>query len=228
MPEWIDFKEVKRIGTMEKLLAHYSVQMKGTPRPGQIKGDCPLPNHPPGSRDSFNVNLDRNCWQCFNPACSGFEGNALGFVMGMEGCDLQTAAQKIMQWCGPKREEAPNHGASSMLPSQVGSTVAPNPTTTEPKRRVPVWLQDKEKTRATEVEPGVRADNPSQPDSNASTGNGKGYMKEIDQWFYKLFELQQGESFGAESYWKRVKNGVKSKLIESYDNGRKATIIPSP
>jgi hypothetical protein len=47
-------------------------------------------------------------------------------------------------------------------------------------------------------------------------------MKSVDEWFYDLCALKVGESFGAEGFWNRVKTGIKSKLIESYNAGKAA------
>jgi hypothetical protein len=45
-------------------------------------------------------------------------------------------------------------------------------------------------------------------------------MQEVDAWFDGLMKRGEGEDEAA--YWKRFRNGVKSKLIESYENGKKA------
>ena len=50
--------------------------------------------------------------------------------------------------------------------------------------------------------------------------NGKGYIKAVDAWFDELFELL--DEMKANDYWKKCRNGVKSKLIESYKNGKAA------
>ena len=57
------------------------------------------------------------------------------------------------------------------------------------------------------------------PDHNPSSDSVK-YMQEVDAWFDGL--MKRGESEDEAAYWKRFRNGVKSKLIESYKNGKKA------
>jgi hypothetical protein len=49
------------------------------------------------------------------------------------------------------------------------------------------------------------------------------YMEGIDGWFDKLFELT--DDMKTDEFWKRVRNGVKSKLIESYKNGKAAATV---
>jgi hypothetical protein len=47
-------------------------------------------------------------------------------------------------------------------------------------------------------------------------------MQEVDAWFDGLMKRGEGEDEAA--YWKRFRNGVKSKRIESYRNGKKAKL----
>jgi hypothetical protein len=46
------------------------------------------------------------------------------------------------------------------------------------------------------------------------------YMQEIDAWFDALFK--RGGCETDLEYWKRTRNGVKSKLVESFRNGKKS------
>lgn len=45
------------------------------------------------------------------------------------------------------------------------------------------------------------------------------YMQAIDAWFDELF--RRGEKEADCDYWKRTRNGVKAKLIESFRNGKR-------
>jgi hypothetical protein len=47
-------------------------------------------------------------------------------------------------------------------------------------------------------------------------------MQEVDAWFDKLFKRSDGEV--AFDYWKRTRNGVKKRLIESYRSGQKSKV----
>lgn len=48
------------------------------------------------------------------------------------------------------------------------------------------------------------------------------YMQEIDVWFDALF--RRGEKETDLEYWKRCQNGVKSKLVESFRDGKKSLV----
>jgi len=51
------------------------------------------------------------------------------------------------------------------------------------------------------------------------------YMAQIDEWFDAL--IIHGEEEGDEAYWHRIRNAVKSKLLESYRSGKLATQAPA-
>jgi hypothetical protein len=46
------------------------------------------------------------------------------------------------------------------------------------------------------------------------------FMQQIEMWFADLIKLKDNESDG--EYHKRVLNGVKAKILDSYRNGKKA------
>ena len=52
------------------------------------------------------------------------------------------------------------------------------------------------------------------------------YMQQVEQWWAKLHKLQPNES--DEDYHKRVLNGIKSKLLESWRAGKAAAKHPTP
>jgi hypothetical protein len=56
--------------------------------------------------------------------------------------------------------------------------------------------------------------------SSLTNHNGSRYMQQVDEWFDKLITRADGESDA--TYWKRLRTAVKSKLIESYRNGKAA------
>jgi hypothetical protein len=58
----------------------------------------------------------------------------------------------------------------------------------------------------------VRADNPSQPDHKSSAVAVKGFMRSVDDWFDPLISDPPD--------WKKIKNAIKGKLLESYNNGK--------
>jgi hypothetical protein len=52
------------------------------------------------------------------------------------------------------------------------------------------------------------------------------YMEQIDQWFDVL--IIRGDLEEEADYWHRIRNGVKSKLIESFKSGKAAAQSPVP
>jgi CHC2 zinc finger len=209
---WFDYKQVKSLVTMSQLLERYQVRLRSTERPRQLKGDCPIPTHASNSRNTFNVNLEKNCWSCFALSCKSDEisGNVLGFVMAMEGCDLKTAAGKITEWYGLK--PIGDSGVKGSTPNKL-----PNPIDTSENNLVD-WLESstkKETSEKKEVSSEVvhAGDNPSPPDHNPSpvAVNPKGYMKDVDAWLNGLISDPPD--------WKKIRTAFKARLIESYKNG---------
>ena len=58
------------------------------------------------------------------------------------------------------------------------------------------------------------------PDTNSLSGAVKPrYMQEIDQWFDEV--IVHGDQEDEESYFKRLRNAIKAKLIESFRSGER-------
>jgi hypothetical protein len=215
---WLDFKEVKSMATMAGVLGHYGVRFQHRT---QIYLPCPLPSHASKhSGNSLSVNLERNIWACKSESCisnrNGKEGgNVLDFVMWMEQCDLKSAAAKIVEWFGT----TPHNGQSVRLDTSKKT----EKTDVSEEHNLVDWLEGaQQKTpAATLASPGVRADNPSPPDHTSSAGNGnsnpKGYMKDVDMWFDSLISDPPD--------WKKMRTAVKTRLIESWKNGKAAASI---
>jgi len=197
MADWIDFKTVKGLATMAGLLAHYGVRFQ---HKTQLYLPCPLPSHTSkSSGSSFSVNLERNIWSCKSASCiAGRQrtdkdgGNCLDFVVEMERCDLKTAAVKIVDLFGVKPETREMIERESV---QAG-----------PDYTLIDWLE-----KTPQVSAGVRADNPSPLEPSAQAQPVKGHMKEVDVWFDGLISDPPD--------WKKIKNAVKARLIDSYKNG---------
>jgi hypothetical protein len=58
------------------------------------------------------------------------------------------------------------------------------------------------------------------PDHNPVSDSGKGFIKALDGWFNELFQL--GPELVDDVFWKERRNAVKSKVLESYRNGKLA------
>jgi hypothetical protein len=56
-------------------------------------------------------------------------------------------------------------------------------------------------------------------DHNQSSASVKGYMADVDAWFDEVFKRRDNEP--DVDFWKRTRNGVKARLIESFRNGKR-------
>src|SRR5260370_907937 len=89
---WVDFKAVQAVGSMQMLLNHYQInwlRKSGS----ELRGRCPI--HKGDGQDAFHVNLTKNAFNCFS--CQA-RGNVLDFVAAMEQCSVRDAAIKLADW----------------------------------------------------------------------------------------------------------------------------------
>jgi len=85
MGEWINFKELRKSLSFEKVLESYGVEIKKKGPGNRHIGFCPLPTHRGKKKSpSFSAKLDYGVWQCFGCKASG---NVLDFAIRMEGRD---------------------------------------------------------------------------------------------------------------------------------------------
>jgi transposase InsO family protein len=112
---WVDFRNLRQTVTLEQVLKQlgYFDALRG--HGPQRRGPCPLHDQPEASLRSFSVNLAKNVFQCFHPACRA-AGNAL---------DLWAAVHRL-----PPAEAARHLAQTLNLP------LTPNPTA-EPEKRNP-------------------------------------------------------------------------------------------
>jgi DNA primase len=89
---WVDFKAVKAVVSMQMVLDHYGV--KGLRKESQdLVGRCPI--HKGDGKRAFRVNLTKNAFNCFS--CDA-HGNVLDFVAAMEQCSVRDAGLKLKDW----------------------------------------------------------------------------------------------------------------------------------
>src|SRR5947209_7387395 len=92
---YVSFAAVKRVVTLEAVLARYDLLKELTPKGENLAGQCPLCEPPRGR--SFRVSLSKNAWFCFG--CKK-GGNVLDFVAAKEKATLRVAAGKLVTWFG--------------------------------------------------------------------------------------------------------------------------------
>lgn len=90
MNQWVDFKELRRRLSFERVLKHYGIEIIRK-RNDQHQGPCPLPKHNGNRRSpTFSANLSGGMFQCFG--CKA-RGNHLEFAALMEGIDPDDGAE---------------------------------------------------------------------------------------------------------------------------------------
>ena len=120
---YMDFKAIKQRAAMTAVLARYNVDLTRVNKTA-LKGNCPLPTHTSGSSNTFFVNEPKSVWYCHSDSCkkNGHRagGNALDFVMVMEGCSAYAAALKLDEWFPDgTRKERPVEPHSGMMTKEV-------------------------------------------------------------------------------------------------------------
>ena len=127
---WIDFTQLKRQVMIRDVLARYGL-LEGLreKKPGHFVGPCPI--HGGKSGSSFNVDTERNIFNCFS-TCGG--GNVLDLVMKIEDCSIREAGVKLADWFGLEfdRKVGPNGESQSEHPARAAPTEPPTPRTDPP------------------------------------------------------------------------------------------------
>ena len=110
MPEdrpFVDFKSIKRRVAIADVLARYEVNLVRVNEVA-LKGNCPLPSHSSGSKNTFYANETKSVWYCHSDSCKKngerAGGNVIDFVTAMEGCSVYLAAKWLEEWfpAGPE------------------------------------------------------------------------------------------------------------------------------
>lgn len=135
----LDLKGIKRMVSMDQLLSRYHVNLRKVNHV-QFRGRCPLPTHSSTeSKESFNVNTEKNIWSCLSDSCVKARGrkggNVLDFVSHMEKCSIVEAGKKLLEWgyAGVQAESkvqertAPANGASKPESVPAETEDASNP-----------------------------------------------------------------------------------------------------
>jgi DNA primase len=118
---WVDVNEIKRVISLEKVLANYGVLDKMAGRGGNLRGLSPFRKE---TTPSFFVNLDGNKWNDMagRPVVEGKEvpGNVVGLVMAFENCSFRDALLKLHEMAGL----SPGTPPASAVPTATVVTAA--------------------------------------------------------------------------------------------------------
>jgi hypothetical protein len=186
----LNFEEVKKIRITD-VVGRYGIKLR-------FKGEwanapCPLPSHRDGDKGrNFTINVPQNYWRCFSESCN--EKNS-----GRRGGDVINLVS-AMEGCRERHAALKlaewfhlnRHAQEQKTGLHMGSRVS-----------------------------GEAPEGTHQKDSLEGSKSGdsrKGYIQAVDAWFDEVFGLRPDQR--EEEYWKKARNAVKSKLIESYKNGK--------
>jgi len=94
----IDFPELRRRVSIAQVLDVVKFQPRS--RSGaQLRGPCPVHRSTSEKSRAFSVNLERNVFQCFKPAC-GAKGNQLDLYAAVTGLPVYEAAIELCEKLG--------------------------------------------------------------------------------------------------------------------------------
>jgi hypothetical protein len=65
---FLDFKAIKGRVAIADVLARYQVNLVRVNQTA-LKGNCPLPSHSSGSKNTFFVNVAKSVWYCHSDSC---------------------------------------------------------------------------------------------------------------------------------------------------------------
>ncbi len=104
--QWLDFRALKAQVPIRDVLERYGfLDALAEKKPGKLVGPCPI--HGGTGKTSFNVDTDKNVFNCFS-GCGG--GNVLDLVMKIEDVTIREAGEKLAGWFGLTFERKKRNG----------------------------------------------------------------------------------------------------------------------
>ena len=189
----VNFEAIKHGVKITDVCARYGIQLR-------FHGDwasakCPLPSHKDGDKDkSFQVNVKVNYWKCWSETCNAKNG-------GKKGGDVINLVALL--------DNCSEYQAAQRLAEWFHLDTNEKPGT-------PI------EHRASEKSPKGTSQKDSSDHNQSSVSvkpDTRGYMADVDAWFDELFKRRDSET--DVDFWKRTRNGVKARLIESFRNGKR-------
>ncbi|MGD0777003.1 MAG: CHC2 zinc finger domain-containing protein [Candidatus Solibacter sp.] len=118
---FLDFKAIKGRVAIADVLARYQVSLVRVNQTS-LKGNCPLPSHSSGSKNTFFVNEAKSVWYCHSDSCkkngNRAGGNVIDFVALMEQCSAYAAAKRIDELFPAKSD----HGVKGAPGADAGAS----------------------------------------------------------------------------------------------------------
>jgi DNA primase len=154
---------------------------------------CPLPSHKKDEKEkTFSVCTSKNYWKCFSVSCNE--------QAGCKGGDTINFVALM--------DNSSQLAAAKKLAGWFGIGEASKPTTTQTKtpERMAKGSSDTNLQKATS--------------ELTNSSSGVKYMQDVAAWFDEL--MKRGEQEDESQYRKRLLNGIKTKLVESYKSGQRS------
>jgi hypothetical protein len=113
MGEYVDFKAIKAVATVEAVAARYGVELRQV-NASHKRGKCPLPTHPArDDKETFSVNVEKRVWICHSVPCAKGRkgkkgGDVIELVAAVEGCSLRDAGLKLAGWFSVAAQSSPS------------------------------------------------------------------------------------------------------------------------
>lgn len=136
MAEFVDFKALKAVATVEAVAARYGVELRQV-NTSHKRGKCPLPAHPTGDdKESFSVNVEKRVWICHSAPCAKGRrgkkgGDVIELVAAMERCSLREAGLKLAAWYSVAAQSPPPVEPTVRESARLPDTSAPAPARVE-------------------------------------------------------------------------------------------------
>jgi transposase len=112
-PQWIDFEHIKGQLSLARVLEHLHLLDGLRGNSVHKKGACPWHGPRDGQKRgrTFSVNLEKNVFQCFQPACAR-KGDVIDLWAGLHGLNLRQAAIELVRTfhVEPAPEPEKRHG----------------------------------------------------------------------------------------------------------------------
>jgi DNA primase len=146
---FLDFKAIKgRVG-IANVLARYQINLVRVNQ-ASLKGNCPLPSHSSGSKNTFFVNEPKSVWYCHSDSCKKngqrAGGNVIDFVSLMEGCSAYAAAKRIDEMFpvmnGRGAKESSGVAAGVEIAERQSEAAKPTPPATSHNKALAFALKD--------------------------------------------------------------------------------------
>ncbi len=121
---FLDFKAIKERVAIADVLARYQVRLVRVNQTA-LKGNCPLPSHSSGSKNTFYVNEAKSVWYCHSDSCKKngqrAGGNIIDFIALMEQCSAYAAAKRIDELFPAESCHAANRTSGTDAGARSGS-----------------------------------------------------------------------------------------------------------